>query len=276
MYQIGWFTTARGKGSQALLMAIQNAITRGDIEAEVAFVFLSREPGEAAETDNFIAQVKDHGIPLICYSYRHFKQAKGAPPNQESGSLAQWRFEYDRRVMAQLKRFQPDLCVLAGYMLIVGQEMCTRYNMINLHPAAPDGPVGTWMDVIWQLIEERATETGVMMHLVTPELDEGPVVSYCKFTIRGEPFEKCWKEISNRTAAEIQIAEGEDNTLFKLIRKHGQVRELPLMTTTIKAFSQGRIQIKDNRPIGRDGTPINGHDLSVEIDEIVHHEVSGS
>jgi len=73
-----------------------------------------------------------------------------------------------------------DLCVLAGYMLIVGPEMCTRFNMINLHPAAPGGPTGTWQDVIWQLIKQRARETGVMMHLVTPELDRGPVVSYCR------------------------------------------------------------------------------------------------
>jgi phosphoribosylglycinamide formyltransferase-1 len=46
--------------------------------------------------------------------------------------------------------------------------------MINLHPAAPGGPTGTWQEVIWQLIEGRAVETGVMMHLVTPELDRGP------------------------------------------------------------------------------------------------------
>ncbi|GAH59253.1 unnamed protein product, partial [marine sediment metagenome] len=42
-----------------------------------------------------------------------------------------------------------------------------RYNMVNLHPAAPGGPTGTWQEVIWQLIENKAEETGVMMHLVT-------------------------------------------------------------------------------------------------------------
>ena len=58
--------------------------------------------------------------------------------------------------MNRLQGFHPDLCVLAGYMLIVGEEMCQRYNMINLHPAAPGGPTGTWQEVIWQLIDSKA------------------------------------------------------------------------------------------------------------------------
>jgi hypothetical protein len=74
--------------------------------------------------------------------------------------------------------------------------MCLRYNMINLHPAAPGGPAGTWQEVIWQLIRTGAHKTGVMMHLVTPELDRGPVVTYCIFSIRGStPFDGYWQEI---------------------------------------------------------------------------------
>jgi len=46
--------------------------------------------------------------------------------------------------------------LLAGYMLVVGDVMCKKFDMINLHPAAPDGPAGTWQEVIWQLIKEKA------------------------------------------------------------------------------------------------------------------------
>ncbi len=274
MYQIGWFSTARGKGSQALLRAAQESIERGDIDAEIAFVFLSLDPGEAAETDNFIEQVKGYKIPLIPFSYQKFKAAKTTTDESAAQGLPQWRLDYDRKVMARLKDFHPDLCVLAGYMLIVGKEMCSKYNMINLHPAAPGGPTGTWREVIWQLIDERASETGVMMHLVTPELDEGPVVTYCTFPIRGEPFDRHWQAIEGKSAAEIKATKGEDSPLFRLIRRHGMARELPLIIATLKAFSQGRARIDKGRVVDRRGVPVDGHDLSVEIDKMVKSELS--
>ena len=71
--------------------------------------------------------------------------------------------------------------------------------MINLHPAAPGGPAGTWQEVIWQLIEGDAMETGVMMHLVTSELDKGPPVTYCTFPIRDTPCDRHWTEIKNQS-----------------------------------------------------------------------------
>ena len=274
MYQIGWFSTARGKGSQALLRAAQESIERGDIDTEIAFVFLSRDPGEAAETDNFIEQVKGYKIPLIPFSYQKFKDAKTTTNESAAQGLPQWRLDYDRKVMARLKDFHPDLCVLAGYMLIVGKEMCSKYNMINLHPAAPGGPTGTWREVIWQLIDERASETGVMMHLVTPELDEGPVVTYCTFPIRGEPFDRHWQAIEGKSAAEIKATKSEDSPLFRLIRRHSMARELPLIVTTLKAFSQGRARIDKGRVVDRWGVPVDGHDLSVEIDKMVKSELS--
>ncbi len=273
MLRLGWFSTARGKGSQALLMAVQEAIQEDRLDARIEFVFISRDPGEAAETDNFISLVKGYGIPLVTHSFKKFKFSYGFPANQQDGKLSQWRLEYDREVMQKLEDFSVDLCVLAGYMLIVGQEMCTRYQMINLHPAAPDGPAGTWMEVIWQLIDQRATETGVMMHLVTPELDEGPVVSYCTFSIRGKPFDEYWQQIGDKTSAQIKAFESEKNALFKQIRYYGQVRELPLIIATIRAFASGLIRIERNRPVDAGGKPVEGRDLSAEIDAEVVGEL---
>ena len=43
-----------------------------------------------------------------------------------------------------LEDFRPDICVLAGYMLILGGAMCRQFHFLNLHPALPDGPIGTW------------------------------------------------------------------------------------------------------------------------------------
>ncbi len=258
MYKLGWFSTGRDKAARDLLTVVQRGIALGEIEAELAFIFCNREPGEASESDLFLKLVEGYAVPLVCFSYQRFKADKGAG----------WRLEYDREVMKRLKDFHPDLCVLAGYMLIVGEEMCRRYNMINLHPALPGGPKGTWQEVIWQLIDSKAEETGVMMHLVTPELDMGPPVTYCTLSIRGEPFDKYWQEIEGQPVEEIKKSQGENNPLFQLIRKHGLAREFPLIITTLKAFSQGKIEITaDKKVVDYEGRPIKGYNLTDKINE---------
>ena len=71
------------------------------------------------------------------FSYQKFKSKIAAGSSAEKEALPSWRLDYDREVMRRLEGFRPDLCVLAGYMLIVGPEMCQKYDMLNLHPAAP-------------------------------------------------------------------------------------------------------------------------------------------
>ncbi len=170
--------------------------------------------------------------------------------------------EYDKEVMKRLQNFSPDLCLLAGYMLIIGEEMCQKYDMINLHPALPGGPVGSWQEVIWTLVKNKAKETGVMIHLVTPELDRGPVVTYCTFPIEGEPFDRYWREMEK----------GEQNkrdTLFQLIRQYELAREFPLITATLKAFSQGKIKIQNGEVVNAEKKSISGYNLTNEINQIV-------
>ena len=180
-----------------------------------------------------------------------------------------WRPDYDNEVMKRLKEYDADLNIMAGYMLIVSEELCRKYDIINLHPAAPGGPKGTWQEVIWQLIEGKAKETGVMMHLVTPELDEGPSAAYCTVSIRGEPFDRYWREIEGQTVAEIKQSQGESNRLFKLIRKHELAREFPLIIATLKAFSRGKVRIKKGKVVGADNRALKGYNLTCEIDKLL-------
>lgn len=272
LLQLGWFSTGRDKAARDLLEAAYGSIMLGDIKAEIAFVFCSREPEESGESDLCLKLVDNYHIPLVCLSYQKFQASKGAATEQAK-EFPEWRLEYDREVMKRLQGFSPDLCVLAGYMLIVGKEMCQKYNMINLHPAAPGGPTGTWQEVIWKLIEAKAEQTGVMMHLVTPELDKGPPVTYCTFRIRGGPFDKYWREIEGRPVEEIKKTEGENNALFKLIRKHGLAREFPLIISTLKSFGDGKIRITPGKQVVDDeGKAIKGYDLTREIEERMSQE----
>jgi len=269
MYQIGWFSTGRDKAARDLLETIINSIIPGEIEAEIAFVFSSREPGESPESDLFIRLAESYQLPLVSFSYQKFKSGQAAASTEQAGAMPDWRLDYDREVMVRLQDFHPNLCVLAGYMLIVGKEMCQKYNMINLHPAAPGGPAGTWQEVIWQLINGKATETGVMMHLVTPELDKGPAVTYCTFPIRGEPFDEYWQDME-KLPPNSPERHSEDNPLFKLIRQHGLAREFPLIKATLKAFSQGQVSVTaDRRIIDADENPISEYNLTEEINELV-------
>ena len=258
MYGIGWFSTGRDKAARDLLQTVLRNMDGGELKAEITFVFSNREPGEAVESDLFFDLVRDYGLPVQYLSSRRFKAISGDYLSPE------WRLEYDRGVMERLKGFQPEICVLAGYMLIVGEEMCQRYSMINLHPAAPGGPPGTWQEVIWKLIEAKAEETGVMMHLVTPELDKGPPVAYCTFPIRGEPFDRYWKGVEACSPAQ---PKGEENPLFRLIRSEGLKREFPLIIATLKAFSERRIRAEDGKVFSATGEVTGGYNLTEEIEE---------
>ncbi|MBE0480570.1 MAG: phosphoglycerate transporter [Dehalococcoidia bacterium] len=263
MYSVGWFSSGRGEGSRALLTAMQESIRRGEVRAKIEFVFCNREPGHSEETDRFLELVRSRAIPLVCFSSHGFRNKLVERKSPEA--VRDWRLEYDREVMRRLREFQPDICVLAGYMLIVGPEMCRRYTMINLHPAAPGGPEGTWREVIWKLIEQGAEETGVMMHLVTPELDKGPPVTYCTFRITGGDFDRIREDARGLSMDEIK-AQRDDNPLFRAIRREGMKRELPLIIATVKAFSEGRVRIQDGRVTDDAGRTIEAYSLTREID----------
>lgn len=276
MLKIGWFSTGRDEAARQLLQVVQKSIRRRELDGEIIFVFSNREGGEAKESDLFFELVRNYNIPLVCLSYNKFRNLKVAATTNESDQLPSWRLDYDREIMRRLSTFFPDLCVLAGYMLIVGKEMCQKYKMINLHPAPPGGPTGTWQEVIWKLIETRAQKSGVMIHLVTPELDRGPVMTFCTYSIRGEPFDAYWKEIDRYSLDEIKGKQGENNTLFWLIRQFGLKREFPMIVATLKAFSQNKIKIADGKVIDEKGQQIAGYDLTEEIDKLVEEGKVGT
>ncbi len=266
MLNIGWFSTGRDEAARQLLQAVQDKSYSGDVNGKISFVFSNREPGESKESDLFFELVRSYNIPLVCFSHKKFKTAK---EEEDLGIKKEWRSKYDREVHKKIKPFAPDLCVLAGYMLIVSEELCQKYDMINLHPAPPGGPTGSWQEVIWALIQNKAETTGAMMHLVTPELDKGPPVAYCTFPIRGKPFDTYWREIKGQPTEEIKKKQGENNRLFKLIRQYELAREFPLIILTLQALSRGEVSIKDRRVIDTKGKSISGYDLSGKVDEEV-------
>jgi phosphoribosylglycinamide formyltransferase-1 len=272
--RIGWFSTGRGAGSYGLLQAVQEAIDAGELDARIEFVYCSRERGETEATDRYLDLVNSYGIPLVSFSYQKYRAMRGMPNPDPNAPLPQWRLDYDAEVMRRLVLFSPDITVLAGFMLITGPEMCRRYAILNLHPAAPDGPAGTWQQVIWKLIETGADTQGVKMHVAIPELDAGPTATYCTFSIRGPAFDPLWREFEGTTVEQVKASQGVENGLFKAIRAHGAVRETPLIVATLQAFSRGEVRITDDRQVvDAAGRVIAGHDLTAQIDAMVRDKL---
>ena len=271
--QIGWFSTGRDKAARDLLNAVYREIKSGHIDADISFVFCNRTLGESRESDLFIKTVEDYGIDLVCYPSRDFQPQMRMRGRNDPVALNGWRSDFHIEVMRRLSVYGPRLHVLAGYMLIVSEEMCERLDMINLHPAEPKGPSGTWQEVIWKLIAERADTTGVMMHLVTSSLDEGPPVTYCTFPIKGPLFDGLWNDMDTRltmkSLAQIMEKDGESNELFAEIRRQGFQRELPLMIHTLKAFAEGRIRIENKTVLMNDEILKDGLCLNREIETLL-------
>ena len=272
-YKIGWFSTGRGPGSRNLLKTILENISSGIINAEISFVFCSREEGEAEGSDRYLKMVKDQGLNLASFSSRKFKPEMRKQGKDDPNIMRQWRIEYDREIMSLLNHQSSDVNVLAGYMLIVGDEMCEKHNLINLHPASPDGPAGTWQEVIWKLIEDRANQSGVMIHLVTNELDKGPRITYCTFPLRNPSINLLWEKheqkLKSKSLNQIIKEEGKNNELFKEIRKRGVIRELPLVVQTLKIFSEGKIGIKDKHIIVNDRVQHQPYCLTEQIEAFI-------
>ncbi|MDA1297415.1 MAG: formyltransferase family protein [Chloroflexi bacterium] len=241
--RLGWFSTGRGEGSFGLLKAALEAIGSGELNASIEFVFCNRERGQAEGSDRFISFAESNGITVVTLSSRRFRKEHGNRP------WAELRDEFDRAVLKLIEPFDVDMTVNAGYMLIA-PLLCLEHLMINLHPALPDGPAGMWQNVIWELIEGRATESGAMVHIVTEEVDGGPVLSYCRFSTRNPELDPMWLAIEGQSVDDLKEADGQEHPLFVRLREMGLMRERPLIVETLKAIASGRISVEDAAKTG--------------------------
>lgn len=256
----GWWTTGRDQAAVDLFLEVKKALNTGLIKSNFNHVFCSKALGEGQYSDTIMQLAQEAGIPTISLSAMKFM------PDMRKQDKERWRVLYHREILRLLAGFSPDFIVLAGYMWVVSPELCNTIATINLHPAEPGGPVGTWQEVVWQLIFEHHKTAGAMMHLVTPELDRGPAITYCSFPIVGQKWQGLWEHFEQERHKigdiELQKKWGESLPLFAEIRKETVKREIPLIIYTIKALSEDKIPIKDILK----GTIISPKDLSKDID----------
>jgi len=269
MLRLGWFSTGRGPGSRNLLKTVMDKKKQGLLDVDISFVFCNwdneEEPNPRKEQRKmFFDMVKDYDIPLITLSWKEFR------PDIRKTNEAAWRNEYGKKLRELTGSYVFDIGVLAGYMLWMDDETCREYDMINLHPALPDGPKGTWEEVIWSLIKEKANDHGVMIHICTEEWDRGAALTYCRFSIRGPEFDDLWNSIDKKIASssleDIIKKEGTDEPLFKKIREEGAKRELPLIVSTIDLFASGKVRVENKRLIENGKVLERPYDATSEVE----------
>lgn len=157
---------ASGRGSN--LQALIDACAAGALAAKVVGVWSHTASALALE------RARRAGIPATFI----------APPSKRAD--AETRAEWERELAERIAHAEPDLIVLAGWMRILGPELIARFTdaagrtrIVNLHPALPGELPG--MDAIVEAFAEaedgKRRESGVMVHVVVPEVDAGPVLA---------------------------------------------------------------------------------------------------
>ena len=260
--RLGWLSTGRGPGSRGLLAAAHQAISDGSLNAKIDYVLCTRERGEAEGSDIFLAQAEGYGLKTISLSLHDYRHRRGEDPN--------WRDRYNADLLAIIRERPTDALVFAGLMHIVSEDIINASPALNLHPATPGGPVGAWQDVIWELISQDAGETGVMVQLTTAEVDQGPVIAYCRFPIRGPEFDDLWRDVAGQSIDELRRKHGEAHPLFAMIRQEGLRREALMLVAALRQIADGNVILSNGEVRNSDGSPLSGGiDITREIEAAI-------
>lgn len=88
----------------------------------------------------------------------------------------QSREAFDTALAAQIDQYAPALVVLAGFMRILTPQFVTHYagRLVNIHPSLL--PAFTGLHTHQRAIEAGCKFAGATVHLVTAELDSGPIL----------------------------------------------------------------------------------------------------
>ncbi len=85
-----------------------------------------------------------------------------------------------------LKRYSIDLIILAGYLQLIGKKLIQQYTIINTHPSLLPkfGGKGMYgMKVHTAVIESKEPYSGVTLHYVNENYDEGTIIQQTKVKV---------------------------------------------------------------------------------------------
>lgn len=135
---------------------------------------------------------------------------------------------YTKALVQVLTEAEIDLVVLAGFMIIIGEEMYKAFpnRIINVHPALIPSFCGQGfygLHVHEAALAKGVKVSGATVHFVTPECDAGPIIL--------------------QKAVDVH----EDDTPESLQKRIMQEAEWKILPEAVSLFCQGRLQVEDDR-----------------------------
>jgi len=93
------------------------------------------------------------------------------------------RQAHDAAIQDAITSSSADYVFLAGYMAILGAEFTKAFagKLINIHPSLL--PEFKGLDTHQRAIEAQVRQHGATVHLVTAELDDGPIILQAELSI---------------------------------------------------------------------------------------------
>lgn len=148
-----------GNGSN--LQVIIDKCATGEIRAKVCCVVSNEQDAYGLE------RARRAGIPIHVLSHEDYAS----------------RTQYDLELAALLETCDADLIVLAGFMRILGEGFIDRFpnRIINLHPSLL--PKYKGLDTHARVLKAGEDTHGASVHLVTPDLDSGPVIAQASIAV---------------------------------------------------------------------------------------------
>ena len=100
------------------------------------------------------------------------------------------KLDFEKKLMHTLKTYNIELICLAGFMKILSKDFINNFKnrILNIHPSLL--PKYKGLNTHARALEANDTIAGCSVHLVTPELDGGPVIDQIKVKIEKNETEK--------------------------------------------------------------------------------------
>ncbi|MGE3885678.1 MAG: phosphoribosylglycinamide formyltransferase [Vicinamibacterales bacterium] len=154
-----------GRGSN--LQAIIDAIAEGRLDATIAVV-ISNRPGVRG-----LERARAAGIETVVLEH-------GAFPAREA---------YDRALVEELRRRDTGLVCLAGFMRLLSPVFVGAFPgaILNVHPSLL--PAFPGANAQRQALEHGVKVAGCTVHVVTAELDAGPIILQAAVPVRADDTE---------------------------------------------------------------------------------------
>lgn len=151
MKSIAIFASGSGSNFQAIVDAAQ----AGEIDANIALLVCDQRQAYVIE------RAKVSGIPSFVFKVKDYSSKE----------------EYEREIVAELKKKNVEFIVLAGYMRLIGPTLLNEYEgrIVNIHPSLL--PAFPGKDAIGQAIAAGVRQTGVTVHYVDAGMDTGPIIA---------------------------------------------------------------------------------------------------